>query len=88
MHEKFGLFSYDLTKFMEKKLRTVTTICDRYVLRYKFLGPNLISPITKIPIQAHKLFWTHTNISYILPTYYPSILHIITQLRLPQIFLI
>ena len=31
MHEKFDLFSYELTKFMEKKLWIVTTICDRYV---------------------------------------------------------
>ena len=32
MYEKFGSFSYDLTKFMEKKLWTVTTVCDRYVI--------------------------------------------------------
>ena len=32
MYEKFGLFSYDLNKFMEKKLWTVTTVCDRYVI--------------------------------------------------------
>ena len=32
MYEKFGLFSYDLTKFMEKKLWTVTIVCDRYVI--------------------------------------------------------
>ena len=30
MYEKFGLFSYDLTKFMEMKLWTITTVCDRY----------------------------------------------------------
>ena len=30
MYEKFGSFSYDLTKFMEKKLWIVTTVCDRY----------------------------------------------------------
>ena len=32
MYEKFGLFSYDLTKFMEKKLWTVTTVFDWYVI--------------------------------------------------------
>ena len=32
MYEKFGLFSYDLTKFMEKKLETVITVYDRYVI--------------------------------------------------------
>ena len=32
MYEKFGLFSYNLTKFKEKKLGTVTIVCDRYVI--------------------------------------------------------
>ena len=32
MYEKFGLFSYDLIKFMEKKIETVTTVYDRYVI--------------------------------------------------------
>ena len=52
------------------------------VLRYNFLSPNFISSLTKIPIQAHKLFWAPTNISNILPKYFPYI----TQLGLSQIF--
>ena len=52
------------------------------VLRYNFSGPNFIGPLTKIPIQAHKLFWAPTNISNILPKYFPYI----TQLGLSQIF--
>ena len=52
------------------------------VLRYNFSSPNFISPLTKIPIQAHKLFWAPTNISNILPKYFPYI----TQLGLSQIF--
>ena len=39
------------------------------VLRYNFSSPNFIGPLTKIPIQAHKLFWAPTNISNILPKY-------------------
>ena len=52
------------------------------VLRYNFSSPNFISPLTKIPIQAYKLFWAPTNISNILPKYFPYI----TQLGLSQIF--
>ena len=32
------------------------------------------APLTKIPTQAHKLFWAHINIPYI---FYPNILHVI-----------
>ena len=32
MYEIFGLFSYDLTRFIKKKLWTVTIVCDRYVI--------------------------------------------------------
>ena len=49
-------------------------------MRYKFSSLNFISPLTKIPTQAHKLFWAHINIPYI---YYPNILHVI---GLSQIF--
>ena len=41
------------------------------LLRYKFSDLNFISPLTKIPTQTHKLFWTHKHSSYILPKYYP-----------------
>ena len=45
------------------------------VLRYKFSSPNLISPLTKIPIQAHKLFSAHKkyflHTFHILPKYSP-----------------
>ena len=52
----------------------------RGVLRYKFSDLNFISPLTKIPTQAHKLFWAHINILHI---YHPNILHVI---GLSQIF--
>ena len=59
------------------------------LLRYKFSGPNLVSPLTKIPIQAHKLLWAPTNISNILPKYFSHITqifpHVITQLGPSQI---
>ena len=42
------------------------------MLRYKFLGSNFISSLTKkIPTQAHKLFWAYINISHILLKYSP-----------------
>ena len=43
------------------------------MLRYKFSGPNFISPLTqkKKLTQAHKLFWAHINIFHILPKYSP-----------------
>ena len=42
------------------------------MLRYKFSGPTLTSPLIKnITIQAYKLFWVHINISHKLPKYSP-----------------
>ena len=70
--------------------------CTSMVLRYKFSCPNLISPLTKIHIQAHKLFWAHTkyflNTSHILPKYFPILLpnlghKIIPSLQKAQIHL-
>ena len=52
------------------------------LLRCKFSSPKFMSTLTKILIQAHKLFWAPTNISYILPKYFPHITH----LGLSQIF--
>ena len=51
------------------------------MLRYRFSGPKFISLLTKIPIQAYKLFWAPTNIPNKLPKYFPHI----TQLRPSQI---
>ena len=51
------------------------------MLRYKFSGPKFISLLTKIPIQAYKLFWAPTNISNKLLKYFPHI----TQLGPSQI---
>ena len=42
------------------------------MLRYKFSGLNFINPLTKIPTQAHKLFWAHINITHI---YYQNTHH-------------
>ena len=59
------------------------------MLRYKFSSLNLISPLTRILIQAHNLLWAPTNISNILPKYFPHITqtfpHVITQLGPSQI---
>ena len=44
------------------------------LLRYKFSGLKFFSPLTKIPTQAHKLFWARINIPHI---YYQNILHVI-----------
>ena len=59
------------------------------MLRYRFSSLNLISPLTKILIQAHNLLWAPTNISNILPKYFPYITqtfpHVITQLGPSQI---
>ena len=41
-----------------------------HLLRYNFSSPNFIGPLTKILIQAHKLFWAPTNISNKLHIYF------------------
>ena len=48
--------------------------CFWALLRYKFSDLNFISSLTKIPTQAHKLFWTHINIPH---NYYLNIIHVI-----------
>ena len=78
MHEKFGLFSYDLNKFMEKKLWTITIVCDRYVLRYKFWVLISLAQSLKYPYKPINYFGP----TQIFATYFPHI----TQLGLPQIF--
>ena len=44
------------------------------LLRYKFLGFNFISPLTKIPTQAHKLFWVQINIPHIFTQIFSMLL--------------
>ena len=50
--------------------------CASIVLRYKFSGPNLISPLIKIHIQAHNYF----EPTQIFPKYFPHITQIFPKL--------
>ena len=52
----------------QRRRRRRSRIRDFRLLKNKFSGLNFISPLTKIPIQAHKLFWAHINIPYIYIT--------------------